>query len=279
MLEELGEKLASVDPGGVALLGLPYDENSSAMKGPAEAPPLIRRSLFSEACNLWSESGLDLEEPGRLLDAGDLPSGPWREADTLISDAVAAVAERGLRPLLLGGDHAVTFPAVRGLRTHHEGLEILHVDAHPDLYDEFEGNRASHACPFARILESGLARRLVQIGIRAMNGHQREQADRFGVEVIEMKDWRDACRLAFEGPIYLSVDMDGLDPAHAPGVSHREPGGLTSRQVIDAIRRVEGKVVAADIVEFNPRRDPAGVTAPVCAKLVKEIAARLIADA
>ena len=139
------------------------------------------------------------------------------------------------RPIALGGDHAITFPILRAFAKRHPRLSILHFDAHPDLYDEFEGNRFSHACPFARIMEEGLAGRLVQVGIRTANAHQREQVARFGVEMIEMRDFRDGLAPEFDAPVYVSFDLDGLDPAFAPGVSHREPGGLSTRQALDVI--------------------------------------------
>jgi arginase family enzyme len=126
-------------------------------------------------------------------------------------------------------------------------------------------------------MEEGLARRLVQVGIRTANDHQRKQAARFSVEMIEMKDFRDGLALAFDEPVYVTFDMDGLDPAFAPGVSHREPGGLSTRQAVDVIQRLRGEVVGGDVVEFNPRMDSSGMTAMVAAKLVKEIAARIAA--
>ena len=125
-------------------------------------------------------------------------------------------------------------------------------------------------------MEEKLVSRLVQVGIRTINTHQREQIKRFGLEVVEMRDWREGLAFEFESPLYISFDLDALDPAFAPGVSHREPGGLSTRQAIDLIQRVKGRVVGADIVEFNPRMDPLHVTGTVCAKLLKEIAARII---
>jgi agmatinase len=182
----------------------------------------------------------------------------------------------GYTPISLGGDHAVTYPIVRAFHQKYSDLNILHFDAHPDLYDEMNGKRHLHCSPFARIMENGLAIRLVQVGIRGMNGHQREQADRFGVEVHEMKDWKDDIPISFEGPLYISFDLDALDPAFAPGVSHFEPGGLSTRQVIQILHRIKApEIVGADIVEYNPKRDPSGVSAMVCAKILKEIAARI----
>jgi agmatinase len=183
---------------------------------------------------------------------------------------------RGRRILALGGDHAVTHSIVRALAREHRGLTIIHLDAHPDLYDEFEGSRESHACPFARIMEDGLAARLIQIGIRAMNPHQREQANRFGVEVHGARAVPMMAELAIEKPLYLSIDLDVLDPAHAPGVSHPEPGGLATRQVIDIIQDLPCPPAAADIVELNPSRDINGLTAAVAATLLKEVLAKMI---
>ena len=121
-------------------------------------------------------------------------------------------------------------------------------DAHSDLYDEFEGDKFSHACPFARIMESGLAARLVQVGIRTMNPHQAAQAKRFEVEVHEMRNLDLGNMPRFENPLYLTLDLDGIDPAFAPGVSHHEPGGLSSREVISLIQNLDANIVGADIV-------------------------------
>jgi arginase family enzyme len=125
-------------------------------------------------------------------------------------------------------------------------------------------------------MEEGLVARMVQAGIRAMTPHQREQAERFGVEVITAQRWDQAAAIDFSGPVYLSLDMDVLDPAFAPGVSHHEPGGLSTRDVLDLIHALHAKLVGADIVEYNPKRDPVGITAMAAVKLLKEIAERLL---
>ena len=260
----------------VALIGLPWDASSSFLRGPAEAPAAIRRALASDASNRWSETGIDTGAPGALRDAGDVDVGDPAHPDgaaarRAIEDAIAELLADGVRPLALGGDHSVTYPVLRAMRRHHPRLAVVHIDAHADLYDEFEGDRWSHACPFARIMDEGLCDRLVQVGIRTLTAHQREQASRFGVRIIEMKDWRDGTRIGVSGPVYISFDLDALDPAYAAGVSHWEPGGFSVRQVIDLLHGLEGEIVGADIVELNPRRDPVGVSATVCAKLVKEI--------
>lgn len=261
------------------LIGLPYDASSSFLRGPAEAPPLIRAALNCPAGNSWTETNHDLSAPTGLTDAGDLVLPPDERARALIEAGVRSVLEAGNRPIALGGDHAVTYPAVRAVAAHHPGLTIVHIDAHTDLYEDFEGDRYSHACPFARIMEAGLASRLIQIGIRTQTGHLRQQAERFGVEVITMDRWVEGVRPRPEGAVYWSIDLDGIDPGAAPGVSHREPGGLSVREVITLIHELGGTMVGADVVEYNPREDLGGMTAVVAAKLVKELAGRIMSEA
>lgn len=262
--------------GRPALIGLGYDASSSYLRGAALAPPKIREAFRSAAANGWSESGIDLWVDGVIGDDGDLDLPASAEARPLIERAIRAIVERGDRPLSLGGDHSITYSTVRGVAAAVPNLTIVQIDAHPDLYDEFEGDRYSHACQFARIREEGLAAHLIQVGIRTMTGHQRDQARRFEVDVIDMQRWSRGDRPRASGPVYLSIDLDGLDPAFAPGVSHREPGGLTVRELLNVIRELEGPIVGADIVELNPHRDADGLTAVVGAKLLKEVAARMI---
>lgn len=259
------------------LLGLPYDASSSYLRGAAGAPAAIRAALQCLSSNSWSETLIDVLTPGTLGDAGDLSLGEEAAtARTVIEDGVRKVIAAGGRPVLLGGDHSVTYPVLRAMRARHPQLTVLQVDAHADLYDQFEGDRFSHACQFARIMEEGLCDRLVQVGIRTLNDHQRAQADRFGVEIVDMRAWAAGARPVLTGPVYLSLDLDGLDPAHAPGVSHWEPGGLTTREVVGLIQHLPAPFVGADVVELNPVRDPAGATAMVAAKLVKEITSRML---
>jgi len=266
----------SIEHPKLGLIGFRYDENSSFMKGAADAPPQIRAALRSEAANLWSETGVDLGAESIFFDAGDVEPVAGTEMLSLIEQSVLTLLNDGLIPLSLGGDHSITYPIIKAVSSQQKNLSVLHFDAHPDLYDDFQGNRYSHASPFARLMEEGLVKRLVQVGIRTINRHQREQADRFGVEVLEMRHWQDDYVPQFDAPVYISFDIDALDPAFAPGVSHREPGGLTTRQALDLIINLRGQIVGADIVEFNPRMDPLHVTATVCAKLLKEIAAKML---
>jgi agmatinase len=263
------------------LLGIPLDVNSSYLRGAAGAPAKIREALRCDASNKWTELGVDLGAAGAFADAGDLGLKDSREnvAENFaeIERAVSELLGKGERPVSLGGDHSVTYPILKAFARRYPELTIVHFDAHPDLYDEFEGSRMSHACPFARIMEERLAKRLVQVGIRTMVGHQREQAARFGVEVVEMRELPAYDRLEIRGPVYVSFDIDVLDPAFAPGVSHREPGGMTVREAIAHLHAIKGTIVGADIVEYNPVQDVSGMTATVAAKILKEILGKMIA--
>lgn len=260
----------------LALLGIPFDDYSSFLKGPALAPARIREALWTDASYSSTETGHDLAAPGLLLDAGDVQFSSTAAALAEIERAVAGVLDRGLRPICLGGDHSVTYAIIRAFAPKFPRLNILHFDAHPDLYDEFQSNRFSHACPFARIMEEKLAARLVQVGIRTLNPHQREQAARFGVEICNAGILPVDRIEKIGGPLYISFDMDVLDPAFAPGVSHHEPGGLSTREAIQLIHAVRARIVGADVVELNPTRDPLGITAAAAAKIVKELAGRML---
>ncbi len=261
----------------VCLIGAPTDCHSSYLRGAAAAPAAIRAALASDHGNAAAESGLEAGIDFHVEEGDDLPLADTRAGtasdDALIHDAVAAAVTGGTMPLVLGGDHAVSVPVVAALAARHGPVHILHFDAHPDLYDDFEGDPRSHASPFARILEAGHAKRLVQVGIRTLNRHCREQAARFGVEVIEMRDFAVDAVPVLGGPLYISIDMDGFDPGAAPGVAHLEPGGLTVREVLTVLDRQTAPLIGADIVELCPPRDPTGVTAILAAKLVRELAA------
>lgn len=265
----------------IHLVGLPTDHNSSFERGPALAPAAIREALWSERGNMACEDGLEIGSDIDLVDLGDLPLTDSNNAadDATIAAAVHSAISANAVPLFLGGDHAVSYPIVAAVAAQHGPVNILHFDAHPDLYDDFEGNPRSHASPFARIMENGHATQLLQVGIRTLNRHCREQAKRFGVDIIPIRGFSADQVPVLAGPLYISVDLDGIDPSEAPGVSHPEPGGLRLREVLDCIAKQTAPIVGADIVELNPKRDINGITAILAAKLVREIAARIVANA
>lgn len=262
----------------IAVLGVPFDRNSSFRQGSESAPLRIMEALFCESANMWTENLIDLRlmSGWRILDALEFLD--TRMAFAQIKGKIIELLKRKARVISLGGDHSITYPIIQAYGKKYSELSILQLDAHPDLYNELDGNRYSHACPFARIMEEGLVKRLVQVGVRTLTGHQRKQAKRFGVEIIEMREIDRADEAIFDGPLYLSLDMDCLDPAFAPGVSHHEPGGMSTRDVLRIIQNLKGELVGADIVEYNPERDPQGITGMVAGKLLKEIIGRMLEE-
>ena len=260
----------------LSILGIPFDENSSFLKGSAKAPQKIIEAFSSDSSNAYSENGFNCRntEKIKILDNLELPYGKF--AIEKIRAIVKEELEKSNHILSIGGDHSITFPIIEAFSAKYDSLNILHFDAHPDLYDDFDNNPFSHASPFARIMENNLVKRLVQIGIRTLNDHQIDQVNRFGVEVIEMKDFDSDLVLQFTGPVYISLDLDGLDPAYAPGVSHPEPGGLSTRNIINIIHSLKGEVVGGDIVEYNPDKDINDITATTGAKLMKELIGKIM---
>jgi agmatinase len=261
----------------ISLIGVALDANSSHLFGAARGPEAIRTALHSGSHNSSSEASIEviahLDDIGNVSIANE--SGSDEDA-RLITEAIADQLAAGRQTITLGGDHSITYPILRAFRQYYDNLTVVHVDAHPDLYDDLDGNPLSHASPFARALEQDCMARLVQLGIRTATPHQRQQAERWNVTMLSPRELHmfDASQL--EGPIYLSIDLDGLDPSIAPGVSHHEPGGLTLREVLDVIDALPGPLVGADVVELNPNRDLVEMTAMVAAKLVKEVAAAML---
>jgi len=261
----------------ISLLGVALDANSSHLPGTALGPAAIRASLHSGSGNHSSERSIEVVE--HLDDLGDVAianeRGSIADADA-ITVAIAMQLAAGRQTITLGGDHSITYPILRAFRDRYADLTVVHIDAHPDLYDDLDGNPLSHASPFARALEAGCMTHLVQLGIRTATPHQREQAARWNVTMLSARELDQFDASELQGPIYLSIDLDGLDPSVAPGVSHHEPGGMTFREVLDVIDALPGPLVGADVVELNPTRDLVDMTAMVGAKLVKEIAGAML---
>jgi arginase len=261
----------------IAILGIPYDEKSCYLRGSAKGPQAVRAASTGKAINAWTEQGVNLEEEAVMVDLGDVDvTGDYKQVSSRIEKKVLEILGRNAFPIILGGDHSISFPVVKAVAKKFKPMDILHFDAHPDLYEELYGDRYSHGCPFTRIMEEGLAQNLVQVGIRAATGEHREKAAQYGVRMIEMKDIHDNLILEFSNPLYVSFDMDALDPAFAPGVSHHEPGGLTTRQVIRILQTLEAEIVGLDVVEVNPDRDASGITASAAVKIVREMAGKIV---
>jgi agmatinase len=256
-------------------LGIRDDSQSSFLRGPADAPECIRRAYDGRCYNATTESGVDLTSS--VTDLGDLkPRATWEESAREYRTRIEEILKEGFTPFIAGGDHAVTVPVVEAFSVLRRPIHVIQIDAHPDLYPEFEGNPDSHACTAARLLEMSHVQSLTQIGIRTLSEEQRPVAEHGSgrVHILEARSLEGPIphltHIPADAAVYLTVDMDGFDPAFAPGVSHPVPGGLTSRQVLGLIQRGHWTLVGMDAVEVNPSRDVRDLTSILAARVLHE---------
>jgi agmatinase len=264
------------------VIGLPFDGLASARKGAADAPERIR--FWSRHVTPFSEDRTRLDGL-TICDVGDIPiTRPARDFE-LVAQKVANLPS-GI-PILLGGDHSVTIPIFQGQRQRFAGQRIglLWVDAHPDLCDEFDGSRLSHACVLRRGLEFGIEQQDVcLVGLRSWeeqeidlieNGHMHVYTAR-DVSEIGMKSVAADVRkiLSRCDAVHISFDIDALDPSVAPGTGIPELGGLTSREVLTLIQSLQGlPLVGLDVVEVAPPLDPSEATVFAALKIIMEFIA------
>ncbi|MDR7537773.1 MAG: arginase family protein [Armatimonadota bacterium] len=272
----------------VVFVGLPDDSQSSYRRGARGGPARMRAAYDGRCYNSATESGVDLA--GAVADLSDwLPLESWEETAASYRDRAAAIFRAGRIPFFVGGDHAVTVPVVAALEVLGEAVHIVQIDAHPDLYPAFGGSRASHACTAARMLEMDHVAGITQIGVRTTNAEQAQVAAQYRSRLRTLSPgdlagrWRGRLPVPAGAPVYVSVDLDGLDPSCAPGVSHPVPGGLTTRQVLDIVASLRGRLVGMDVVELNPDLDVRDLAALAGARILHEgmgVAARqLVAGA
>jgi agmatinase len=188
----------------------------------------------------------------------------------------ARLFQIGKIPFFAGGDHAVSVPIIAALAELGEPVHIIQIDAHPDLYPDYEGNRDSHACTISRALEMRHVASVTQLGIRTLNAAQMPQLERYR-DRLHLFHARDLLgdlpllpHIPAGAPVYLTVDLDGFDPAYAPGVAHPVPGGLTPRQALNFIQNPQWKLVGMDAVEVNPDLDVNDQTAILAARVLHE---------
>ncbi|MFX0113446.1 MAG: agmatinase [Candidatus Hodarchaeota archaeon] len=277
----------------LSVLGIPWDASSSHRKGAAAAPAAIRQSTTGVLYNKYSEyRNIDLAAKWRIYDHCDaiLQTSDAIEAREEISESIRFIVNvmKEFRFLFLGGDHLSTYFSFHSLaeicRTKGKSLGIVYLDAHPDLYAEYEGDKYSHGCVLRRIIEETEInpRNIVQAGIRAATPEQLEYIQELGITYFSRKDFQESggletgarVKLALEQVadlVYLSIDLDVLDPAFAPGVGNPEPGGLATFEVVDFIHSLAGlPIFALDVVELCPVHDHSNITAFAAAKLIKE---------
>ncbi len=255
-----------------ALFGAPLDATTSFRPGSRFGPAAIRAA--SSGLEDWSPSrgvGLD-DQPFCDLGDLDLPPGDVEQSLEDIAATVAEIDRRGVRPLMLGGEHLVSWAAVRILAPSHAGLRVLQLDAHADLREDYMGRRWSHATVMRRVAEVVGPSGLYQLGIRSGTREEWEFARQtnFAPAASALPEaWRQ--ELA-RGPLYVTVDIDFVDPAFAPGTGTPEPGGPTAAELLAVVDGLQGlPIVGADVVEVAPAYDPGGITALLGAKVVRQL--------
>ena len=260
-----------VEDSRVALLGAPFDGTSSFRPGARFGPSFIR--VWSEVLETYSPAfRKDLSDIG-LADAGDADTfavPEWSTVSKAIGDKVGGILAAGSRPILMGGEHLVTLPAVEECLRVHPDMAVVQMDAHLDLRDEHNGAHFSHATVMRRVLEKVGKGRLFQLGVRSGAREEWDLAQAQETVVPEMT----VPRGALEGrPVYLTVDLDVLDPSVMPETGTPEPGGITFREIQNAFLSLRGlDVVAADVVEYCPLAGGTGPSGAVAAKVIRELA-------
>jgi guanidinopropionase len=269
----------------IGIAGVPYDGGVTARPGARYGPREIR-NMSSLTRAIHHVTGFNPFAACRVGDVGDVPF-------TNLYDIEAAHEEirrfltpffaGGKKMLIAGGDHSITYPVFQAMQPARP-LGMVHIDAHTDTWDSFAGSKFTHGSPFRRAVEAGLLdpKRTIQIGIRGAQNSDSgwryslesgmrvvfiEEFDRMGVDAVIAE----ARRVVGDGPTYLSIDVDGLDPVFAPGTGTPEIGGLTTRETLQLIRGLSGlNLLGADVVEVAPPYDPSGNTALLGATLMYE---------
>lgn len=270
----------------VCFVGVPFDIGTSNRSGARLGPRQIR----TESCLIRPYNMATRAAPFdslQVADIGDIAINTFnlQKSITIIEAAYDEILAAGCKPLTLGGDHTISLPILRALNRKHGPVGIVHVDAHADINDHMFGERIAHGTPFRRAIEEGLVdpNRMAQIGLRA-SGYEADDFDwprSQGVRVVQAEEcwYKSLVPLMDEvreqlgaGPVYLTFDIDGLDPAYAPGTGTPEIGGLTVHQGLEVIRGCRGlDIVGGDLVEVAPAYDISGNTALVAANLLFEM--------
>ncbi|MET0426241.1 MAG: agmatinase [Actinoplanes sp.] len=282
---------ASYTNADVVIVGAPFDGGTSHRPGARFGPQVLRGTDYLPHDGHRPHLAMRVDALQGVMDAGDLEvfSGEIQRSCDTIENAVATIAANGAIPLILGGDHTITWPDVAGVARHHGAgrISVIHFDAHADTGDIEFGSLYGHGQPMRRLIESGAVRgdRFLQVGLRGYwpgpdvldwmadqgmtSFHMSEIVDRGLDAVLDQ-----AFEIALDDcdGVFLSVDIDVCDPGHAPGTGTPEPGGLSARQLLDSVSRIaqELPVVGMDIVEVSPPFDHAEITAMLGNRVVLE---------
>ncbi len=263
----------SYDQCEICIVGLPYDGTSSYRPGSRFGPNAIRKASWgmeTYSPNLGRDLG-DL----KICDLGDLeiPFGNKEMALAKIREVIQKIIDDGKYPVLLGGEHLITLPIVEGFRNRFDDLAVIQLDAHADLRDEYLGETISHSTVMRRVLEVIGAGKLSQFGVRSASKEEFSYANTIGSLYEFGEDgFHRALRSIGDRPLYISLDLDVLDPSILPGTGNPEPGGIDFNEMICALKILgKTRVIGFDIVELSPNHDPSEVSSIVTSKLVREM--------
>ena len=260
---------SNIDEADVVLVGVPFDGTASFRPGARFGPQGIR--FWSDVLETYSRPfNADLEDL-KLADAGDLQilSADWQRAAGDIYEAVKKILRLEAVPIMMGGEHLITLPAVEATAAAFPGLIVVHMDAHMDLRDDYEGLRLSHATVMKRVMEKVGSDRLLQYGIRSGTREEWVLSEENGTLLSDLETLPG---IIGDSPVYISIDLDVLDPSVMPETGTPEPGGISFSQLHEAMlacRRLN--VVAGDVVEYCPIPGWGGPSGAVAAKVVREL--------
>ncbi len=264
---------ASFEESSIILLGCPYDGSASFRPGARFGPSAIRRASWG----IETYSPYLRKDLARLKihDMGDLelPLGEKRMALDLIREGLRRVLSQGKFPILLGGDHLITLPVVEELRTIHPGLHILHIDAHTDLREDYLGETLSHSTVMKKVLDGLGEGRLFQIGIRSGTEEEFKLAKRLKSLVpFNSRSLKSLIKGLKNRPVYITLDLDVIDPSLLPGVGTPEPGGFTFEEIVSLLKELQPlHVIGFDMVELTPDYDPTQVSSVTASVILREM--------
>ena len=258
-----------IEDAKITIFGAPYDLNSSRRYGSRFAPDFIRKeSRYMESNYLGMElSNLPVE------DIGNLRANSWNALVKDIETTIPEIIAKGSIPLMMGGDHSITPEIIRAMGR--KDISVVAIDAHLDFDVQLNGNTHSHSTPRRREANMLGAENIYLVGIRSWPTESMEDARRMGVKIITSQDiyekrMGEVIALLPNGDVYLTIDIDGIDPAYAPGTGTPEPYGLTPLDVMKIIRQLSKRIIGMDVVEVCPPCDINGITSSLGAHLIAE---------
>lgn len=264
---------ATFDEADLVVYGAPFDGTTSFRPGTRFAPGIMRLESYGlESYSPYLD--LDLEDYC-VFDGGDLelPFGNTKRALLAIEEFADEIVNKGKKPLLIGGEHLVTLSNFKAVHKVYPDLHVIHFDAHADLREDYMGEKLSHATVMRRIWDLVGDHKIYQFGIRSFEKSESIFSKAHTItEKFTCNTVKDAVQRLTDKPVYVTIDLDVLDPSIFPGTGTIEPGGITFKELLDGIHSLkELNIVGADVVELSPHNDPSGLSTAVACKVLREL--------